>query len=299
MTDTAEVDMLPGFPEFRPIELADREIIEPVLQHAQPVISELTFANLFLWRNVYQFSLSSASGGLAIRAIDRLGEPFFLPLVGVTDEELIVKEMRLKVCRAPEYLARKLESLGFRIELDRDNSDYVYLADDLINLPGRKFHRKRNQIAQFEASTSYEYRRVTPELVAECVKLQETWCDIRDCFIPGNRSLAEENAAVIEALTLLDELKLSAGAILVDGEVVAFSIGGRLNNETLVIHFEKACPAYPGLYQVINREFCADVALGYKFVNREQDLGEPGLRKAKESYFPHHMVFKYAVYPPH
>ena len=121
------------------------------------------------------------------------------------------------------------------------------------------------------------------------------WCDIRDCFTPENLSLAEEHAAVIETLDSFRELSLRGGVILIDGNIEAFTIGEPLNRETFVIHFEKANPRIIGLYQAINQEFCRTIADEYRFVNREQDLGEPGLRRAKESYCPDHLVEKYIV----
>jgi hypothetical protein len=291
---------LPVFPDFRPIELADREFVEDLLRREQPESSELNFANTYLWRRKYGFEIAGVRDGVAIRALDRSGGRFFLQPIGVSDAPDAAKEMLSadgadRLCRVQESKARELEEHGFHIESDRDNSDYVYLASDLISLPGRKYHRKRNHIAQFQARYGYEYRRVGPDLVQQCMELQETWCDIRDCFIPENRPLAEEHSIVMEALSLLEQLELTAGAVIIDAKVAAFAVGGELNRETMLIHFEKANPAYPGLYQVMNREFAADAAAGYRYINREQDLGDEGLRKSKQSYYPHHMVNKYVV----
>ncbi len=293
---------IPAFPEFRPVELADRHYIERLLELEQPTASEMCFANIFLWRETYSFRVASLDGGIVVRASHRSGDTFYLLPFGVNDLAASVRTMLSedsnygKLYRVPESAAKALESAGFRVQLDRDNSDYVYLSSDLIELAGRKLHRKRNHIAQFRSKYDYEYHRVTTkDLVIGCADLQTKWCDIRDCFQPENFTLAEEHRAIMEALSNLDELGLVAGAVMIDGHVAAFSIGGPLNDETLVIHFEKANPAYPGLYQVINKEYCTDVAVDYRYVNREQDLGEPGLRKAKESYYPHHMVDKYIV----
>ncbi len=234
---------------------------------------------------------------LIVRGRDKDGRVFLLPPIGANDPVAAAVEAVSfeRLARVPERLAEELAQRGLQTLYDRDNSDYVYLADDLINLPGRKFHRKRNHLMRFREEFKYEYRRVTQDLIEGCRRLQETWCDVRDCFVPENASLAEEHEAVNEALTLLEPLKLTAGAVMIDGEVVAFAVGGELNHETFVVHFEKANPTYPGLYQVINREFAADAASGYKFINREQDLGQEGLRRAKESYFPHHLENKYYV----
>lgn len=295
------ITSMPTFPDFRPIEISDRDAMQSLLAREQPVISELTFPNIYLWRRSYDFGISRIGEGMAILAHDNTGKPFFLPPIGVDDKTAVGLEMlsampEARICRVPEVEVHSMDESVLKSEFDRDNSDYVYLMSDLVQLPGRKYHKKRNHIAQFKAKYGdYEYRRVTPDMVEQCVALQRAWCDIRGCFIPGNRSLAEEHESVMEALSLLEPLGLLAGAVMIDDEVAAFSIGSELNKETFVIHFEKANLAYPGLYQVINREYAADVSSDYKFMNREQDLGDEGLRHAKESYYPDHMINKYIV----
>jgi hypothetical protein len=181
----------------------------------------------------------------------------------------------------------------FAITPDRDNSDYVYRTEDLINLEGNKYHGKKNHINKFKKNHSYEYSPLTPELVEQCLALEAQWCDIRHCELyPG---LAGEERAIYEALTNMNHLDFKGGVILVNGKVEAFALGELLNPETAVIHIEKANPAFEGLYQLINQEFCAHEWAEVPFVNREQDLGEEGLRKAKLSYHPHHLVNKYTV----
>jgi len=193
-------------------------------------------------------------------------------------------------------LAERLSAAGgYILEEDPANWDYVYLASDLINLPGRKYHKKKNHINRFVSRYSYQYRPLTPDLIDGCIELQRAWCGIRDCFAPEHMSLAEEHEAILDVLQNAQVLGAIGGVILIDGRVAAFSIGEPLNRETFVIHFEKASLDYPGLYQLINRDFCADACSGFTYVNREQDLGEPGLRQAKESYYPHHMIEKFLV----
>jgi hypothetical protein len=182
---------------------------------------------------------------------------------------------------------------GFVAELDRAQSDYIYLTEDLIKLEGRKYHRKRNHIKQFKEKYSYQYIPLTSEWISECLRLETEWCDLRHCeAIPG---LLNESIAIKEAFTHFEELGLKGGAILINGKVEAFTLGDPLNPETVVIHIEKANPAYEGLYSLINQAFLENEWSGYTYVNREQDLGEEGLRKAKESYFPNHMINKYTI----
>ena len=295
--------MIHDFPHWSGIELEDRPVFSSYFEREQPVASELSFENLFAWRRSYNFLCSALDGALCVVARPEGKPPFFLPPIGAEDpigcsrrlfEHLRDEGQEPAIHRAPaEFVA----TLGdeFLAEPDRANWDYVYRLDDMAALAGRKYHKKRNQIAQFRARYEYEYRRITGDLIPYCEELQERWCQTRDCLIPGNTSLAEENHAVLEGLYNFERLDLFGGAILVEGNLEAFSIAGRLNGDTMAIHFEKGSPSYPGIYQVINREFCADAPAGYTFVNREQDLGDPGLRQAKESYYPHHMVEKYIV----
>ncbi|MDO8588051.1 MAG: phosphatidylglycerol lysyltransferase domain-containing protein [Armatimonadota bacterium] len=302
--------MIGSFPEWGETEIEDKAAFAEFATREPPVTSELSFENLYVWRLSHNLKLTVLDGALCALASPEGQSPFLLPPIAAEDaggvvlrlfDHLSRQGVEPTLQRTPEGFARRLtaglasRTPAFRIEPDRDNFDYVYLGADLINLGGRKYHRKRNQIAQFKSRHTYEYRRITPDLLPLCVELQTAWCDMRDCFIPENAGLAEENQAVLEALQNYEGLDLVGGAILVDGRVEAFTIGGELNRDTFVIHFEKGNPRIPGIYQVVNQEFCADACRGYKFVNREQDLGDPGLRQAKMSYYPHHMIEKYTI----
>ena len=123
--------------------------------------------------------------------------------------------------------------------------------------------------------------------------LQEDWCELRDCV--ENPDLLHEDRAIYEAISHYKELGFRGGAISIDSKVEAFALGELLNPDTAVIHIEKANPDIPGLYAAINQLFCAKEWSGVKYINREQDLGLENLRKAKESYYPDHMVEKYTL----
>lgn len=200
-----------------------------------------------------------------------------------------------QIARIPEEVISRFDwkSEGFEVALDRDHSDYVYRSEDLIHLRGRKYHRKRNHIKQFKEKYIYEYHSLTPDRIPDCLRLQAEWCDLRQCeVIPG---LYNESVAIQEALKHFETLGIKGGVILIDGKVEAFTLGEPLNPDTVVIHIEKANPAFEGLYPTIHQAFLEHHWSDYPYVNREQDLGEEGLRKAKESYFPNHMVHKYAI----
>jgi hypothetical protein len=294
---------LPEFPQFKEFSLEEKPLLEGAFLKFPPVISEFTFTNLFIWRQVYQLRISRVKGFICLLS-DKGDQSFFFPPIGEGDriesfrillQFLKERGISSKIARLPESMVTQIDwkENGMRVDLDRDQSDYIYLVEDLTKLEGRKYHRKRNHIKQFKERYSYQYLSLTPEWISECLRLETDWCDLRHCeLVPG---LANESVAIKEALTHFDQLNMKGGAILIDGKLEAFTLGEPLNPETVVIHIEKANPAFEGLYPLINQVFLENEWPAYLYVNREQDLGEEGLRKAKESYFPHRMVHKYIL----
>jgi hypothetical protein len=293
----------PEFPEFRDLTLEDKPLFDQLFSLFPPVISEFTFTNLFIWRNCYQTKISRLQKFLCLLS-DREENSYFFPPMGEGDvikcyqsflQYFEGKGIPPKIVRVPEAVVVQIDwkASGMKAELDRSQCDYVYLTQELIELKGRKYHRKRNHIKQFQEKYSYQYLPLTPEWIPQCLQLQTDWCDLRHC--EASPGLLNESFAIKEAFTHFEELGVKGGAILIDGKVEAFTLGDPLNQETVVIHIEKANTAYEGLYPTINQAFLENQWSGYPYVNREQDLGEEGLRKAKESYFPHHLVNKYTV----
>ncbi len=294
---------IPEFPEFRELSLEDKPLFDRMFTQYPPLISEFTFTNLFIWRDAYRTKVSRMDHLICLLS-DRGKEPFFFPPIGEGDvvkcfmewsQYLKGRGISLKIERLPEamVLGKDWEREGFEVKLDPNQSDYIYLTKDLIKLEGRKYHRKRNHLKQFKEKYSYQYISLDPEWIPQCLQLSAEWCDLKHCeTTPG---LMQESIAIKEAFTHFEKLGLKGGAILIDGKVEAFTLGEALNPETVVIHIEKANPAFEGLYAVINQAFLEKEWSAYPYVNREQDLGEEGLRKAKESYFPHHKVNKYTL----
>jgi len=293
--------LISTFPNFRPIRLEDKTVILECIKAAQPQISELTFASLYVYRRSDRTRLSKQGDVLLIKVLKAPDErEVLLPPLGSRDLTQTVKELVEGMNKGeklpPLYGISKNETetlakIGFSTKLDRDNSDYVYAVKDLVGLPGAKFHSKRQAIKRCLSEHRCEYVPITPNEVELCLQLQEEWCNLINC----NESLGlrEENQAIKETFLHYEDLNVFGAAISVDGMIQAFTIGEKLNNDTAVVHFEKANPKIHGLYQLVNQWFCKNDLIGYKYVNREQDLGEPGLRRAKQSYHPHHMVEKY------
>jgi len=171
--------------------------------------------------------------------------------------------------------------------------DYMYSANELIELKGNKFQKKKNLLKQFQKKYNYSYVPLTPELIKSVLEMQEDWCVCRDC--ESAETLAAENRAISRVLSYWQELKnMLGGAVFVDDIMAAFTIAEEMPCDTVLIHFEKGMTDYKGIYQAINQIFL-ESENRFKLVNREQDLGEQGLRKAKQSYNPVNFIKKYHV----
>lgn len=291
--------MIPEFPNAREVTLDDKPFFDSIFAVKQPDLSAYTFTNIFAWRGACNTSVARINDHLLvfcdlgdyILCLEPLGQGAIRPVI----EETLRKIDRPVVFRhLSSHAITQLEGSGFTIESDRNNYDYVYSAEDLIKLAGRGYDGKRNQITRAKASINYEYNRMNADIAAECMEFAANWCERRDC--ETEEGLRYELRAIYEMLTNFNALGLVGGAIRTSGAIVAFSLGETLNNETLVVHVEKADNRIDGLYQLINNEFCIAEARSYKYVNREQDLGIPGLRRAKESYHPTQIIATFRAF---
>lgn len=292
---------------YQELKLNHHEDINEFLRHDPPQTSELTFTNLYMWRGLYRPVWKQAHGCLAIIMRPQEEEPYALPpVIGPEGDAMAALSVLMddlgdlgtepKALRVgADFVDKQLDRDRFQAELDRDQSDYVYLAQELIDLSGKRFHKKKNHLNKFLKSNEFIYKPLDQETIECVLEMQESWCQLRDC--QQDENLINEDRAIFEALTYFDRLDYVGGAIVINEVVEAFSLGEPLNQDTSVIHIEKANPEIPGLYAAINQMFAANAWSGMTYINREQDLGVPGLRKAKESYQPHHMVDKYIVTP--
>jgi uncharacterized protein len=289
--------------DFKPIGIEDKSVFDGFFREDPPFISEMTFTNLFMWRHRYQPLWREAEGCLLVLFQPQTGRLYGLPPVGQGNKEsalaILCAEIghiyeEIRICRVPEnFVKAHVDSSLYTCLPDRDNSDYVYLTHDLVHLSGNKYHRKKNHFHQFMKKYDYEYRALDINLVECVLGMQETWCQMRECT--SDPGLLAEDYAVREALMRFEDLDYAGGVILMNSRVEAFSMGEALNPDTAVIHVEKANPSIVGLYTAMNQLFCKEAWSAFPYINREQDMGVEGLRKAKESYYPHHMVNKYTV----
>lgn len=287
---------LPRYPEFKPVELEDMDCLAKYFEKFPSEGCEMIFGNVFAWRKFDRPKFTAINHNLCILCEPPTEPAYFLQPVGGSDLRSTLEtclEFAPRLSRIPENFAKKY-CAGYKLEPDRNNFDYVYLTGDLIDLKGKKFDGKRNRIQKFSRHHEYRYVRLAAEHLPACRKLFEHWL--------SGKTFAEwiekaQKDALGETLENFEQLGLTGGAIEVNDKLEAFSIGEELNSDTAVIHFEVADPKYEGLSQLMNREFIRNEWAAFKYINREQDLGLPGLRMAKLSYHPHHLVNKYHVSP--
>jgi hypothetical protein len=291
--------------EFRPLAFDDKPLLDGALAADPPETSELTFTNLWVWRRRRTVAVACDEDGALALLCEEHGERFFLPPVGPPDPPASAERLLahahaagfpFSMRRVPAAMGQTLASAGYPAAPDRDNFDYVYAVRDLAMLEGRHFDGKRNQIRQLTQAHDCAFAPLDDAAVADCLALEEQWCDLRACHL--DEGLAAEQEAIGACLRMRRELGVFGGVVRVDGRLKAFAIAERLGRDTAVVHFEKADLAINGLYQLINHWLCREALGDYVFVNREQDLGIPGLRQAKAGWRPHHLVEKWTITAP-
>ncbi len=287
---------IPVWPASRPLDIADKQYFDLVFDQLQPRISELTFAGLYLFRTAHDYSLSMIGDSIVVAGRGYDGARYCLsPLggdVSLASRQLLEEGLEL-YGGEESFVPRFLEEVGCEKIEDRNSFDYLYLREEMATLPGNRFHKKKNRINYFTARHDHEVHLYTPENRCGCLQLLDEWGRVAE--VEGNRSFELEMDATSEALMQADALGLKGVVVMVEGRVRAFAVGERLNRETAVCHFEKADHFMEGLSQLINREFARLLFTDCRYVNREQDLGEPGLRNAKLSYHPVELVKKFRV----
>ena len=286
---------------FKPISIEDKPIFDNFFRQYPPSISELTFTNLYVWRNSRSIDYAIYNDILILKA-SYGGTRYFFPAIGENRTvgyevaAAAAKECGIDMIKLiPERdgtIVQKLFGDTHIFAEDRDNFDYVYAADKLANLTSRKLSSKRNFIHRFENSYKYQLQPYQTPMRDNCIRLMQKWITNRTDDV----GLRNEYVAMQNLLDDYEQLDARGSVLIVDGTIVSFAFGEPLNNDTFVIHFEKADTDYVGAYQMINKLFVSENVLPcYPFVNREQDLGHEGIRRAKMSYLPDRLVAKYTL----
>ncbi|MBQ3584242.1 MAG: DUF2156 domain-containing protein [Lachnospiraceae bacterium] len=290
---------------FRKPTVEDVDKIREFLKDSGVNCCDYTPANIFLWSMVYHTQVSITDEALFVRYMHD-GEYYFLfPIVKKHLKNAL--EMLISFCEETQiefklgvvepWMFELIDTLypkQFEVTYHRNGADYVYKTEHLAKLAGKKYHGKKNHINKFKKlNEDWSYERICKENVNDCIVMVKEWCVENECC--NDQSKADEICVMINGLCHMDELSLKGGLIRAGERIVAVTIGEEVNENMFVIHFEKAFASVQGAYPMINQQFILNELMEYQYVNREEDMGLEGLRKAKESYHPEFLVEKGVV----
>jgi len=287
---------------FKKITLEDRDIISKYLCLNKYNACDYSLGNLVLWSSVYNTYYAVSQDMLFIRFLRGEDIYFSFPIgngdlkqafewiFAYCEEQNI--EFRMNIIEPDMFEEiEKIYPGEFEINYVRDNADYVYNIEDLKNLSGKKYHGKKNHINKFlNLNEDWTYEAISDENTHECIEMVKEWCVQNGCG--EDESKLAEICVAINGIKNRKELNMVGGIIKIEGRVVAMTMGEKLSNDTFVIHFEKAFSDVDGAYPMINQQFIIHELTDYTYVNREEDMGVEGLRRAKESYKPIFMAEK-------
>jgi len=293
----SENTSIPQYPEFAPIDLSMIDSMHPAFNLLKDGVSEFTFANLYLFRHTYDYRVAELpGGGLVITGVKEGKKFFYLPCCvassKIFDELMLGHDFMKNLSESQAVQHRiELEARGYIVQEDRDNFDYLYLRTDLAELTGREYHKKRNLVNGFISSYECEQKPLRKENVGDALAVLDEWRKAKG--VDGDYRAARES------LELFEELGMRGAVYYIEGQPVGWCLGEPLAKGTMfAVHFEKACDRYKGIYQFINQAFAQSLPAYFKLVNREQDLGNEGLRQAKMTYRPSGFVRKYRIIHP-
>lgn len=295
--------------EFKDISISDKTKINSALRKSDFMGCEYTFANNMAWRRLADSKISFFKDfyiNCAFASADDI--PNFTFPAGEGSYTEVFSEMKkfsdsmgkpLRICGVTDkslVLLNELFPDRFTVTFDRDSSDYIYNSSDLINLAGKKFHSKRNHLARFR-ELNYTFSKITEKDFDDCISFGAVKYNSKTSGLSSedSHSFVAEQFAINTYFNYYKELELMGGIIRIDGKPAAFSIGERLNSNTLCVHIEKADTSFNGIYAGINNCFCNEFAADFQYVNREEDMGIEGLRKSKLSYNPAFILNKYII----
>ncbi|MBR5754043.1 MAG: DUF2156 domain-containing protein [Clostridia bacterium] len=281
---------------LRDPELSDKEWIRNALMYSGRNGADFCFGVIYMWSPVLGYRIAQVDGMLVVRG----GAGSYSLPAGDGDCTELLREMMadtaepLKLHAVCEYQKQWLEESfpgAFLFTEDRDQEDYIYSVRDLADLSGKKYHGKRNHCSYFEKTYDWTYEEMTGETALECLEYSREWLrqnpDKRDAGPDG------EFRAIERALPNFDALDFRGGILRIEGNIVGYTFGEPINDRVFCIHVEKADGSVRGAYPMINREFARNTISDFELVNREEDMGIEGLRRAKLSYHPVELLVKY------
>jgi len=288
--------------DYKPVELEDKPIFDKHYEKYPPVHSDNVFTTLISWKEYADYYYAVLDKNLLIMSKIQ-GKIQLRPPSGKRNKEIFDQVLKLAVEQdsdfpvgvidndSREFMSNIYPKIDF-IPM-RSYFDYVYLASDLARLSGSAYSKIRNRLNKFRKSYEYTVEKIDESNISDVKKFLKRWCLWKDC--ESDPVLKYEKKAVFYSMEHFFDLGLSGLVVLIDDRVEAVSVYEKMNHDTVVVHYEKGSPYYDGIYKVVNQETAKIVEKIAKYINRESDLGIPGLRNAKMSYRPHHMVEIYSL----
>ncbi|HDS63927.1 MAG TPA: DUF2156 domain-containing protein [Methanofollis liminatans] len=286
--------------DFSPVTLEDRGVFLDLLRRYPQQHSDMSFTTMACWNHYANYAWARVGEGVVIMSVIE-GERTFRGPIGPRDPAALEETLDLAVREgSPEpYYVFDEETLawvrslypGLPFRSDRDFADYVYLSSDLDELPGKHYLTIRQHLNRFRRECNPVVEEIGPDDLEEVSEFLAKWCEWRHC--DESPVLAREKEAVLYAMEHFAALGLSGLMIRAEGTIRGISIYDALNDDVALIHFEKGLPECDGVYRAANQEAAHRLAADYIYINRESDVGVPGLREAKLRYHPHHMAKVY------
>lgn len=288
--------------DWKPISQDSKNEIDSYFKINKCDLSDFTFTNLFIWQFARDISYKILDGFLVVKTCYENDTPYIFTPFGNGDLKEAVRHLQNEFAQASHPLKIKSISENQKIALEsalpdlklvenRDRFDYIYSVNELIELKGRKFHGKKNHLNRFKELYNYIYEPINLQNIKELINTWREW--FKKIEHKASESLKMEAIGIVNLLKNYEHLNIKGGLIKVNGKIAAFTLGEALNDDMVVIHTEKADTAFHGAYQIINQQFLENEWCCFKQVNREEDLGIEGLRKAKLSYNPIRLAKKY------
>lgn len=291
---------------FKKVEIEDKKWLVPLVDAGKVRGCHYNFTNLFAWSGIFKYRIARIEDYLVVKREDSEDTPSYFYPVGQGDPAPIINILAQEALNCGHDLILVGLSTDNMAVLNRifpdkfeytamcDSFDYVYLLEKLTTLSGDKLRSKRNHVNYFKKNNTWSFESISSENIAECWEMNVEWCKRQNCKY--DIELTNENCAVSRCFDHYTELGLEGGLLRSNGKVVAYTMGGRLNLDTYDIHIEKAFEEIRGAYQMINQQFALLIKKDHPdiiYFNREEDMGDEGLRKAKQSYRPIRMEEKY------
>ena len=284
--------------EWKNLNSSSKDVIDEYTKN-RFITCDYNFTNQLLWSVGEHSKYAIKDNVLILKGVYEGEEYYYMPVPKDENEKTIkawievireIVEDGGIITLVPEYWKKKLENY-FVMEEVRDSFDYVYNSYDLAFLKGRKYSKKKNRVNNFRRSYNYEYEKLGSSNIEDVIAFQKKWYEDNK----GPVVLENEHKGIINLLENFAKLDFKGGIIRINGEIIAYSLGEVVAPDYAVIHIEKALNEYNGSYQMINMLFVEDEFEDVKFINREDDFGDPGLREAKESYHPEELLKKYNI----